>query len=234
MRTWFGTRHGPTDPSIEEVRELASGLRSLAEDEGIPRDEYVTRLHGMAFEDAERAVEEAETSLETRLVRRLRMADELREGRDRLDEYLEEEDDEGVREVRQLMADRNRDLMEEVELLAERLAPNLSALATPALAARLMDLGGGLDGLARKPASTVQLLGAESALFRHLQGGGDPPKHGVLYSHPDVRGAGDRAGEVARALAAKLVIAARIDAYSGRDETDRLVDEWRSRVEEAR
>ena len=63
-------------------------------------------------------------------------------------------------------------------------APNVTALAGPVLAARLVSLAGGVEALARLPASTVQLLGAERALFRHLREHTRPPKHGVLFQHP--------------------------------------------------
>jgi nucleolar protein 56 len=103
-----------------------------------------------------------------------------------------------------------------VDQSAHSVAPNLSALAGPELAARLIALAGGLEALARKPAGTVQVLGAEDALFAHLKGGAPSPKHGVIYTHEYVRGTHpDNRGSAARALAGKLTIAARIDYYSG-------------------
>lgn len=96
------------------------------------------------------------------------------------------------------------------------LAPNLAALAGPVLGARLIALAGGLEALAKKPSGTIQVLGAENALFAHLRGNAPAPKHGVIYTHEYVRGT-HRAhrGSAARALAGKLAIAARIDHYSG-------------------
>lgn len=103
-----------------------------------------------------------------------------------------------------------------VDQSAPTVAPNLSALAGPVLAARLIALAGGLAELARKPAGTVQVLGAEDALFAHLRGGAPSPKHGVIYTHDAVREtAPDQRGSAARALAGKLTIAARVDQYSG-------------------
>ena len=97
-------------------------------------------------------------------------------------------------------------------------APNVTALAGPVLAARLVSLAGGVEALARLPASTVQLLGAERALFRHLREHTRPPKHGVLFQHPLVHRAPPwQRGAIARAFAGKLAIAARADAYTGRD-----------------
>jgi nucleolar protein 56 len=90
--------------------------------------------------------------------------------------------------------------------------PNLHRLLGPELAARLIAQAGGLDRLAHLPASTVQVLGAERAFFEHLRGRAPPPRHGLLFLHPAVQTA-PRAqrGKLARALAAKAAIAARLD-----------------------
>jgi nucleolar protein 56 len=107
-------------------------------------------------------------------------------------------------------------LRETVERTAPTVAPNLSALAGPILAARLIALAGGLEDLAKLPSGTVQVLGAEEALFAHLRGEAPSPKHGIIYTHEAIRGTRpeDR-GSAARALAGKLSIAARIDHYAG-------------------
>ena len=103
-----------------------------------------------------------------------------------------------------------------VESQATAVAPNLAVMAGPVLAARLLSLAGGLESLAKKPAGTVQVLGAEDALFAHLRGRGPSPKHGVIFTHEYVRGTHpENRGSAARALAGKLAIAARIDHYSG-------------------
>jgi hypothetical protein len=115
-----------------------------------------------------------------------------------------------------------------VERTAPAVAPNLAAMAGPVLAARLIALAGGLETLARKPSGTLQVLGAEDALFAHLRGHGPSPKHGIIYTHEYVRGTHpDHRGSAARALAGKLTIAARIDHYSGdrRSELDAELDE---------
>lgn len=120
-----------------------------------------------------------------------------------------------------------------IERSTPAVAPNLAALAGPVLAARLVGLAGGLEELAKKPAGTVQVLGAEDALFAHLKGGAPSPKHGIIYTHDAVRNAprGHR-GSAARALAGKLTIAARIDHYSGehRPELERELEERIERI----
>lgn len=128
------------------------------------------------------------------------------------------------------------DLRTFVERRTPAVAPNLSALAGPVLAARLIALAGGLADLARMPSGTVQVLGAEDALFAHLRGEGSSPKHGVIFTHDYVRNtAPSERGSAARALAGKLTIAARVDYYSGtrkpelQDELDERIGRIRSR-----
>jgi len=104
-----------------------------------------------------------------------------------------------------------------VERSVRELAPNVSELTGPIIAARLVTLAGSVEDLARAPAGTVQLLGAERALFRHLRTGSRPPKHGVLFQHPLVHRAPTwQRGAIARALAGRIAMAARADAYTKR------------------
>ncbi|MGA9402775.1 MAG: hypothetical protein WBV42_18115, partial [Haladaptatus sp.] len=95
---------------------------------------------------------------------------------------------------------------------------------------------GGLESLAKMPGGTVQVLGAENALFAHLRGHASSPKHGIIYTHEAVRAAPhDQRGSAARTLSGKLVIAARIDHYSGepnpelKEELDRRMETIHSR-----
>jgi len=138
-----------------------------------------------------------------------------------------------ARRVDDLAAQADR-LRRFVERTAPTVAPNLSALAGPTLAARLLSLAGSLQTLARKPSGTVQVLGAEDALFAHLRGGAPSPKHGVIYTHEAVRGTrSEDRGSAARALAGKLSIAARIDHYSG-DRRPELDAELAERIDRIR
>ena len=94
--------------------------------------------------------------------------------------------------------------------------PNLLELAGATIAARLIELGKGLKHLALLPASTVQLLGAEKALFRHLKTGSRSPKYGVIINHPLIQKAPrDKRGKAARMLADKLSLCARLDFFKG-------------------
>ena len=106
-----------------------------------------------------------------------------------------------------------RDLLEQaVRASSPSRTPNLMALLGPELAARMVAQAGGLDRFARLPSSTVQVLGAEKAFFEHLRGRAPPPRHGLLFLHPAIQSAprADR-GKLARALAGKVAIAARLD-----------------------
>ena len=122
-----------------------------------------------------------------------------------------------------------------VERSIRELAPNVSEVAGPIIAARLVARAGSVENLARAPAGTVQLLGAERALFRHLRTGSRPPKHGVLFQHPWVHRAPPwQRGAIARAFAAKIAMAARADAYTKRRIAPDLLKDLEATVEEIR
>jgi len=110
-----------------------------------------------------------------------------------------------------------------VEAIMKQAAPNMTSLVGAALAARLISIAGGLDNLAKMPASTMQVLGAEKALFRSLKTGARPPKHGVIFQYTPIHQAPRwQRGKIARTLSGKLSIAARVDAYGGDFMGDKL------------
>jgi len=110
---------------------------------------------------------------------------------------------------------------------------NLGTLLGPLLTARIVSLAGGLEELARKPSSTIQMLGAEKALFRYLKGKGTPPKHGVIFQHNFVNSLPeDERGKMARFLANKAAMAARLDQYGEKFKGDQLREECREKYEE--
>ncbi len=120
-----------------------------------------------------------------------------------------------------------------IQEIVEETCPNMCAIVGGPLAARLISLSGGLERLSTLPSSTVQLLGAEKAMFRHLKSGKRPPKHGVIYQHPEVHKAPYwQRGNIARALAGKILIAAKVDQYHGEFCGDRLNEEFMARVED--
>jgi nucleolar protein 56 len=106
-----------------------------------------------------------------------------------------------------------------VESQMKKVAPNVAEVAGATIGARLMAKAGGLDRLAIMPASTIQILGAEKALFRSLRTGARPPKHGILFQHSAVHTAPKwQRGKIARTLANKIAIAARVDYYRGSED----------------
>lgn len=224
------------------------------------REAYYETLRDATLAAAETAVREREESDDQQLIHAVRAMDDVRQQANELAERVAEwggsrEADVGTgieyaRKLRERpasnpldervssLAARVVDLDEEatalrgyVEQTAPQVAPNLSMLAGPVLAARLIALSGGLEDLAKQPSGTVQLLGAEDALFAHLQGGAPSPKHGVIYGHEYVRTTPpENRGSASRAVAGKLSIAARVDHYSG-DRRPSLQDELDERIE---
>jgi nucleolar protein 56 len=122
-----------------------------------------------------------------------------------------------------------------VRELASTHLPSLSLLLGPLLAARLSVTAHGRARLARLPASTVQVLGAEKAFFMHLAQGTDPPKHGHIFQHPWIcRSPRWMRGSLSRMLAAKAAIAARVDHFGGEPWTSKQVAEVEQKVGEIR
>lgn len=249
-------REGHTEQPREWPRIAVE--QSVAEDESA----YYDLLHDATLAAAREAVAEREGADDRQLVHAVRALDDCartaNELTERVAEWAGTQDPDAtvdIAYVRELAArepetplerrlgslagrvagldDERAQLRAYIERTAPEVAPNLSALAGPVLAARLIALAGGLEALAKQPSGTVQVLGAEDALFAHLRGGAAPPKHGIIYTHEAVRGtAREHRGSAARALAGKLTIAARVDHYSGayRPELEAKLDERIERI----
>lgn len=108
-----------------------------------------------------------------------------------------------------------------IENLTEKYCPNVKKEAGALIAAKLISLAGSFKKLAELPSSTVQLLGAEKALFRHMRTGAKPPKYGVIMQHPSISNAErmDK-GKAARHLSQKITMAARIDYFRKNENID--------------
>ena len=92
--------------------------------------------------------------------------------------------------------------------------PNVTYLTDDKIAAELLAKAGSLERLAMMPASTIQLLGAEKALFKHIKFGSKPPKYGIIFKLPAVTSAQrEKKGMVARAYATKICIALKADYH---------------------
>jgi nucleolar protein 56 len=102
--------------------------------------------------------------------------------------------------------------------LANELCPNMSEVGGPEIAAKLVSHVGSLSRLALLPASAIQVLGAEKALFKHLRNRRvPPPKHGIIFQHVRISSSPKSVrGKIARVLANQLCLAAKADAFSKR------------------
>lgn len=125
-----------------------------------------------------------------------------------------------------------KNLEEYVDLKMESIAPNLKLLVGSSLGAKLISHSGGLKRLAMYPSSTVQIMGAEKALFRHLKSGDRPPKYGLIYQHPQVRGAKWwNRGKIARMLAGMISHAVRRDVFT-KTYDENAFEEFKLKVDE--
>jgi len=213
VREWYGLHFPELDELLEEHEDFVKVVSKIGSRDAIT--EEALKSIGIKDELAKKIAEAAETSM----------------GAD-----LTEFDLQAIR----LLADVTLDLFERRRALEKyideammEVAPNIRGLVGPLLGARLIALAGGLAKLATMPASTIQVLGAEKALFRALRTGGKPPKHGVIFQHPAIhRSPKWQRGKIARALAAKLAIAARIDAFTGEYRADELREQLEERIKE--
>ena len=121
------------------------------------------------------------------------------------------------------------------EYLRERMqavAPNLQALIGEIVGSKLIAHAGGLTNLSKYPASTIQILGAEKALFRALKTKGKTPKYGLIFNSTFIGRAGTKnKGKISRYLANKCAIAARVDSFS-ETPTSKFGESLKDQVEE--
>lgn len=103
-----------------------------------------------------------------------------------------------------------------IEMKMKETAPNLSQIAGVVLGARLLSMAGGLKRLAALPSGSIQVMGAEKAMVKHLRSNAPSPKHGIIFSHPVLNTAPFKLrGKIARSFAAAVSLAARTDFYTG-------------------
>jgi len=213
LREWYGLHFPELNDLVRDHRDFVKIVYNLGPRDELARDK-LTKI-GIPTSKAKRIERSAKKSMGATLtefdmnaIREIAsLLTQLYEARKKLEVYV----DEAMKEV----------------------APNIRGLVGPLLGARLIALAGGLQKLAILPASTIQVLGAEKALFRALRTGGKPPKHGVIFQYPAIFKAPRwQRGKIARALAAKLAIAARIDAFTGEYKVDEIKEELQRRIEE--
>ncbi len=213
VREWYGIHF----PELDRLLEKHETYTRLVVNLGVRENFTVEKLEneGLPKSKVEQIAKSAQTSMGADLTE-VDLAQIQTLSRTVLNLY----------ELRQRLEDYIESAMEEV-------APNIKALTGALLGARLIALAGGLINLAKMPASTLQVLGAEKALFRSLKTGTKPPKHGIIFQHAFLHEAKKwQRGKIARALAGKLAIAARTDAFGGRYIGEELKADVEKRIEE--
>ena len=215
LREWYSLHFPELDELVKDHEKYARLVHELRDRSNFTRENL--RKLGISETDAEKIEEAAKSSIGAE---------------------LSDFDLEHISTLAGIILDLYslREVLEKyIDAVMKEVSPNIVALVGPKLGARLLSLAGGLEKLAKLPASTIQVLGAEKALFRALRTGGKPPKHGVIFQHPAIhRSPRWQRGKIARALAAKLAIAAKVDYFTGKFIGDKLVEEFQARVEEVK
>ncbi|MDH7564168.1 MAG: C/D box methylation guide ribonucleoprotein complex aNOP56 subunit [Candidatus Bathyarchaeota archaeon] len=213
LREWYGIHFPELDRLVDKHETYARLVLVIGN-----RDGYALEMlekEGVPQSKAQQIVNSAENSM----------------GAD-----LEEEDLARVQEISRNILDLfalRQTLEAYLDKTMEEVAPNTKILVGSLLGARLIAIAGGLTNLARKPASTIQVLGAEKALFRSMKTGTRPPKHGLIFQHGVLHDAKKwQRGKIARAVAGKLAIAARADAFGGRMIGEELKSGLEKRIKE--
>jgi hypothetical protein len=118
--------------------------------------------------------------------------------------------------------------------VAQEICPNLRYVIGAKITGKLIAAAGGLGKLALMPASTVQVIGAEKALFKHLRNKSiAPPKHGIIFQHAAISTAPKNVrGKIARALATKITLAAKADSYTKRFIGPEVKDKFEKRLKD--
>merc|ERR1712063_84870 len=132
------------------------------------------------------------------------------------------------------LAEYRKELQEYLRSKMHTIAPNLTTLIGEQVGARLISHAGSLTNLAKYPASTVQILGAEKALFRALKTKGNTPKYGLIFHSTFIgRAQQKNKGRISRYLANKCSLASRIDCFSDEATTvfgEKLKDQVEERL----
>jgi nucleolar protein 56 len=203
------------------IVQAIAGLDELTKTANLLTERLV-EWYGLHFPElAETATQKELVDLVARHGRREGIQKETGKGLESFGTPLSDEDELAVKAWASLvrsLSQTQSELEGYVTRRMEQLAPNLSAVVGPLLAARLLSHTGSIERLGRIPSSTMQLLGAEKALFQFMMEGGRPPKHGVIFQHPLLHRAPPwQRGRIARALAAAASLAARVDSFGKRD-----------------
>ena len=212
LREWYGVYFPELDNIITKIESYANLVSTLGKKEAFTSKKIIE----MGYDEAKAA----------------KILDEANSSKGAL---LEDMDIDIIRkhaETLKNLVKTRKNIEDYLENILSETAPNVTALVGSKLAARLIAKAGGIKKLATFPASTIQLLGAEKALFLALKKKGKPPKHGIIFQHPFISQSPRTVrGKIARLLAGKLAIAARVDAFGGEFIGDSLLREVEEKVD---
>ncbi len=253
---WFGSI---SNGRVEKAKNLKESFKKAENQDPLPfnildyglkvfknEKDYYRTLRRVAIEVAEEEVNRELRREDRYVVTLVKALESLNETINLLNEKLED-----IREVKESeitemfqkeiskLKELRRSIEKEIEAVMEKIAPNLSDVARPIIAAKLLEKVGSLEKLVRLPASKIQILGAEKSLYKalaRLRRGkrAKIPKHGIIFQHPFIRSLPkSKRGKMARFLAAKIAIAAKIDYFRGELE-EGLAEAVKKRYEELR
>jgi nucleolar protein 56 len=212
IREWYGLHFPELDYLLQNFITYANIVRDAGSRENITK-ELLTQLE-----------------LPERKIEMIQLAITKSQGGD-----LTQESSESLKVLASqviMLSELRTNLSTTIENLMETLAPNLKNILTAIIGARLVAKAGSLMKLSQMPSSTIQIIGAEKALFRALKTGTRPPKHGLLFQHPSVNSAPKwQRGKIARALSSKVAIAVRIDVYRSGELDSSLLEKLTKRIE---
>ncbi len=260
-RVWFGEVYAEngkfkarrSDNLIESFKECLKNKEKIpfslikAGTEIFGSEEmYYKNLRKVAISTAYEKVEENLKRDDRYLIMLLKAVDEIDQSINLFEEKIRDIEEikitkttvefrEAVKNLKKL----RKSIQDEINDLAAKIMPNVTEILGGVLSARLLEKAGSLKRLSSLPASTIQILGAEKSLFKAVSRikKGKPaktPKHGLIFQHPFIRTLPkSRRGKMARFMAAKLAIAARIDYYSG-ELNESLLEAIKRKYEELR
>jgi len=250
-RLWFGEYE---DGRVKTSDDLKKSFLNCFNSEPIPfsvsevgkktlGDNYYTLLRRTAIEVTRELIDRELKREDRYVIALVRALDEINSSVNLLEEKLEE-----IREVRDgrlasefesriaMLKSFRGEIEREIEAVMRKIAPNVSEIVGERLGARLLEKAGSLKKLAEFPASTIQVIGAEKSLFKALSRikrgkRARTPKHGIIFQHPFIKTLPKRKrGKMARFMAGKLSIGARIDYFRG-EINEKLSEEVRLKYE---
>lgn len=253
---WFGVIE---NEEVKVSKDLRRSFENASNESPLPfnlveyglkvfqnKKEYYRKLRQIAIEVTEKKVEKELKREDRYAVALVKALEEVEESVNLLKEKLE--DIEGIkeneitrsfREQIKSLENLSERIEKEIEEVMKKIAPNITEISGAKIAAKLLERAGSFEKLVRLPASKIQIVGAEKSLYKALTRmrkgkSAKIPKHGIIFLHPFIRTLPkSKRGKMARFLAAKIAIAAKIDYFRGELEEE-LYEAVKKRYEELR